>query len=174
MLAAELGAQTLRQQQLQEENRVLRVRTSALQGNFDDLLSRINWVNDRVNKLAQRLPDKHAKLTEELAGVRPKDHRPLRTLLGSPGLHSPQLSWRACHLLCPLQPHFHSSHRKYHRQPWQNSAAYSAPDRGRQARGGGVVPRPIPERRRPPFPPQTNAGAHHFHRARSDGVQLLC
>ena len=32
----------------------------------------------------------------------------------------------------------------------------------------------LPERRRPPFPPQTNAGAHHFHRARSDGVQLLC
>jgi predicted nuclease with TOPRIM domain len=59
-LAAELGAQTLRQQQLQEENRVFRVQTSALQENFDDLLSRVNWVNDRVNKLAQILPDKHA------------------------------------------------------------------------------------------------------------------
>jgi ferritin len=41
-LVTELGEQALCQQQLQEGNRVLRERTEALQGNFDDLRTRVN------------------------------------------------------------------------------------------------------------------------------------
>jgi Tfp pilus assembly protein PilO len=74
-----LEKQTLRQQQLQEENCVLRAKIVSLRENFDDLRTRVNWVKERADKLAQQLPEEHGDLIATLADIQQSVKRQRRS-----------------------------------------------------------------------------------------------
>jgi chromosome segregation ATPase len=78
-LEAELGKQALHQQQLQEENCVLRAKNVSLRENSDDLRTRVNWVKERADKLAQQLSDEHGELTAALADIQQSVKRQRRS-----------------------------------------------------------------------------------------------
>jgi Tfp pilus assembly protein PilO len=74
-----LEKQTLRQQQLQEENCALRAKNVSLRENFDDLRTRVNWVKERADKLAQQLPEEHGELIAALADIQQSVKRQRRS-----------------------------------------------------------------------------------------------